>query len=380
MTRAPGARRKRLVLAAIVVAATGLLFEGALRFLLFVDADWSAELARRYRHELFYADAYHEDDAWVLRARFHPERAGQAHPQFDATLGWTSEAIEPGTLRHVEEPGPEGERLVLLYGDSFARCLTGREDAWEGLLERSALGPSHQLLNYGVGGYGLDQIELLLDATIERHAARNPLVIVGILVDDDLDRPALALRNFPKPRYELVEGELVLHPPLARTPAEFAAAHPPTIRSYAWRHLLHFYLPTRARWALTGEKRQRDEKRALCRALLERIERRLTALALEHFVVLFHAEKSMAVDGPYSWQEPFLHATLRELGIPFVSSKRALLEDMASTGLAPEAYLPLEHHYDARGNKVVFRAFERGLAGEFEPANGYLPGAPARAR
>ena len=97
-------------------------------------------------------------------------------------------------------------------------------------------------------------------------------------------------------------------------------------------------------------------------------------------MLLFHAEKSMATDGPYSWQEPFLYATLRELGLSFVSAKRALREDIALTGLAPEAYLPLERHHDARGNAVVFRAFERGFAGEFEPTDGYLPGAPARAR
>ena len=71
--------------------------------------------------------------AWL---RHHPEQAGREHPQFDAELGWTSEAIEPGTLRHAEEPGPAGERLVLLYGDSFARCLTGRDEAWEGFFIR----------------------------------------------------------------------------------------------------------------------------------------------------------------------------------------------------------------------------------------------------
>jgi len=380
VTRAPRTRRKRLVRVALVLVATALLLEGGLRLLLFVDVAGCAALAARFRNEIHYADAYSDDDAWVLRARFRPEAAAREHPQRDARLGWTCEAIEPGTLRHLDPPAPAGERLVLLYGDSFARCMTPRADAWESLLERSPLGATHHLLNYGVGGYGLDQIELLLAATLEHHAAHRPLVIVGILVDDDLDRTVLALRNFPKPRYELVEGELVLHPPGARTAAEFAAAHPPGIVSYAWRHLLHAQAPKRLRWALTGEEALRDEKRALCHALLARIRQRLVALELEHFVVLFHAEKSMATDGPYAWQEPFLYQTLRELGLPFVSSKRALLEDIARTGLAPEAYLPLERHYDARGNAVVFTAFLRGLRGEFEPAEGYLPGAPPRRR
>lgn len=378
MNSAPGARRRRLVLVALAVLAAGFLAEGTLRFLLFSAAAAGTAPATRLRNELHFADAYSDDDAWVLRARFQPGPAAKRHPRFHARLGWVSEAIDPESLSHADEPVPEDQRLVLLYGDSFARCLTQRGDAWEGLLERSRLGPSHQLLNLGVGGYGLDQIELLLDATIERHAARKPLVIVGILAEDDLDRTALALRNFPKPRYELVGDALTLHPPLAASASEFATLRPPSIHSYLGRLVLFRGLPKRVRWALTGEEERREAKRVLCRALLERMHARLETLGLEHFVVLFHAEKAMATSGPYSWQEPFLYATLRELGIPFVSSKRALLEDIAATGLAPETYVPLERHYDARANAVVFRAFERGLTGEFEPGEGYLPGAPPR--
>jgi hypothetical protein len=378
VTSTPGTRRKRLVLVVLAGLAAGLFGEGALRALLFVDA--LSGPAAGLRNELNFADAYSDDEAWALRALFRPQLAAAPHPHAHARLGWVSEALEPGSLRHVDEPVPAEERPVLLYGDSFARCLTERTDAWEGLLERSPLGPTHQLLNFGVGGYGLDQIELLLDATLERHAHRNPLVIVGILVEDDLDRTALALRNFPKPRYEVVDGELVLELPRAGSAADFAAQHPPAIRSYLWRLFLHRGLPVRVRHALTGEEERRAAKRARCRLLLERMHARLTTLGLEHFVVLFHAEKAMATVGPYSWQEPFLYETLRELELPFVSSKRALLEDIAHTGLAPEAYLPLERHYDARGNAVVFRAFERGFAGEFEPPEGYLPGAPARGR
>lgn len=379
MTRGPRTWPRRLVLGAALLCASALLLEGALRGLLFAEVHAAAPLATRLRNELYFADAYSEDAAWMLRARFHPETTGP-HPRRDERLGWTSDEIEPGTLRHAREPVPAGERPVLLYGDSFARCLTERADAWEGLLERSELGPTHELLNYGVGGYGLDQIELLLDATIEHHAERHPLVIVGILVDDDLDRTALALRGFPKPRYVARDGGYELEPPAARDASEYLASHELGIDSYAWRFVLHGCLPTRVCWRLTNEEARRDEKRARCRFLLERIARRLDGLGLEHFVVLFHAEKALATDGPYSWQEPFLYTTLRELGLPFVSSKRALREDMARTGLAPEAYLALERHYDARGNAAVFPAFLRGLRGEFEPADGYLPGLPPRKR
>lgn len=138
--------------------------------------------------------------------------------------------------------------------------------------------------------------------------------------------------------------------------------------------------PVHLCWWLRGEESIRDEKRALCRRLLEEIERTLRERDLDHFVLLFHARSALVEIGPYSWQEPFLHETLRELGMPFVSSKRALLEDMAATGRFAEQYLPLEQHYDAAGNAAVFPALLRGLRGEFEPPGGYLPGAPPHPR
>ena len=108
---------------------------------------------------------------------------------------------------------------MLLFGDSFCECATPPEECWQGLLERSPLGPRFALVNYGTGGYGLDQVLLLARRVLDRWRGRDPLVVVGILVDDDLDRDALALRNFPKPRFRLADGVPQQGPAMTPLPA-----------------------------------------------------------------------------------------------------------------------------------------------------------------
>ena len=375
-------RGRNLLRFGLLLAVSLLALEGTLRYLLFGRQPWVVRAAAPLRKELCYTSASSEDDCWKLRALFGGENALREHRYRDELLGWTNEEIEPGSYRHAAEPPPDGRRLVLLYGDSFARCPTSRAEAWEGLLAGSELGSSHVLLNYGVGGYGLDQIHLLLAATLDRYVERDPLVIVGILVDDDLDRTLLSLRNSPKPRFELAGDELVLHSPRTRSAAEFIAENPLGIRSYSWRFLLYGsgLVPERFRGLITGEERARDESRALCRRILAEARRLLLERGLDHFVVLFHANGAMYEIGPYSWQEPFLYETLRELGFPFVSSKRALLEDMSATGRPWSAYFTESRHYDAEGHRAVFPALVRGIQGRFEPSEGYLPGAPAHPR
>jgi hypothetical protein len=301
----------------------------------------------------------------------------------DARLGWTRATVEPGTYRHAEEALLGGKRPLLIYGDSFAQCATDRHDAFEALLERSELGEHYAALNFGVGGYGVDQMYLLLDATLDRYAERDPLVAICILVDEDLDRTILSLRNFPKPRFTLEGDALVLHPPEQESAAEFVAAHPLGIQSYLWRFLLlgSGLVPERVSWLFLGEQEARTEKRALNAGLLRAMHERCVERGLDHFVVLFHGKNALYEMGPYSWSEPFLYETLRELGIPFVSSKRYLLEDAAATGRTFGDYFqPVGSHYDAQGNAVVFRAFLAALRGAFEPEGEYLPGAAPHPR
>ena len=96
------------------------------------------------------------------------------------------------------------------------------------------------MLNYGVGGYGVDQTYLLMSSSVAQY--RNPVIVFSLLTED-LDRALLSVREGPKPRYVLDDGKLESRMiPIDRDPADSFARTNPAIRSYLWR------LALRNRW------------------------------------------------------------------------------------------------------------------------------------
>jgi hypothetical protein len=379
-------------LACLSVALGLLLLEGTLRFLLFSDSGLARRVGAPLRAPWYYASVFSGRDYWKLEARFRSvEPPDPRQPPPDPRFGWLKPEIDPATLRHADEARLAGRRPVLLYGDSFAACMTSADDCWQGLMERSDLGARFALLNYGVVGYGFDQVYLLLRATLDLYADLEPVVVIGILVDDDLDRCYLRLRDLPKPWFTLdggadAPGGLALHAPTAATALEHVALDPPDVTSYAWRAFLTQSGLVKA-WdvpAWTGEGDHAAVKRALASALFGAIEQELTARGLERFYLLFHSRKSATAPIPFLWQEPFLYAELERRELPFVSSKRALIESVRRTGTSLTDLFITDrtgpNHYDADGNAVVFEVLRAGLSGRFEPyvfLEG-LPGASTR--
>ncbi|MSR63406.1 MAG: SGNH/GDSL hydrolase family protein [Planctomycetes bacterium] len=225
------ARAARLGLGLVLAV---LLAEGALRFVLFSDQARAWSVGWSLRHEGLYTAHASGREFWQLRARLASEPPSAAARLSDERVGWLGERFDRD-LVHVDEPGLGARTPVLLFGDSYAHCVEPAGPCWQGLLERSELAPRFALLNYGVGGYGLDQTYLLMRLVLPRFQARAPVVVIGILVDDDLDRCYLALRDAPKPYFTLQGGDLMLHPPEARDTPSFLRAHPLEIHSYLWR-------------------------------------------------------------------------------------------------------------------------------------------------
>ncbi len=359
----------RLALALVLAL---VLLEAALRFLLFSDIQAVRDFAAPLRDESLYTATEAGRESWKVRALLDGPDA-RAHPFFDARVGWSKEELDRETFRHADEALLAGRRPVLLYGDSYAACTVRRDYCWQGLLERSELGKELCLLNYGVGGYGLDQCALLLENSIDLYAHLDPIVVVGILVDDDLDRSYLPLRGYPKPWFELQGSELVLHAPESAGPREYVALHPPGIWSYAARWLFFgrgVFGPER-RLAWCGEANHVEVKRALNSRLIGDIQDELESRGLDYFFILFHARGSARSAGPFSWQEPFLYAELEARAIPFVSSKRFLLEHARAKGWPLENYFIAKgagkNHYTVASYALVFEALRAGLEGRFAP-------------
>ncbi len=274
-----------------------------------------------------------------------------------------SEAVHPDTLDHVGRAELRGQRPVLLYGDSYSYCVTERGTRFEDLLERSALGATHTLLNHGVCGYGLDQAALLLEATLDRYVDQRPLVLFGVFVDDDLDRCALRLRGLPKPRFVLRDGALALTgvpvPTLQRSLAEL----PVTIRSYLARAVALATLRERP-----PEHEALDaEKRALTVALVQRIARTLRERGVDGVFVLFEGEDRTAAAEPVrDWRMRTLLETLEAEGLRHVTTREHVNARAAAEGRSPRDLFiqggQCSDHFDATGNDAASAALLEAIA------------------
>ena len=263
--------------------------EFAFRTLLFSDLTFMKPLQRPEQ----YADFLSEDLYWNLYAewdgRYPPPSS--VHP----VLGWTDK-FDPETLA-FDGAAPE----VLLYGDSYAACVDEVDcfDTW-----------IPGLLNYGMGGYGTDQILLLMEGSLH-HYPEVPVVVM--LMPLDLDRAALCLRIGQKPCFAAVDDELIPREPgsswglMSYRKLLFASFTPPGLRS-----------------ALRGEPAIQREKEALNRLILRRM---LEATdGRERVFVAFHTHFGgvQRLDGPPDWRDTLMAEELE--GETLISARSLLPE------------------------------------------------------
>lgn len=359
---APSGRARRFALRLLLAAAVGaLFFEGGLRAL--ITSPWTKDtrLAREIGAPRRFAYS-HEDLYWRFVARLQTSEAPVYEPPHDPHLGWTWMGIEPGTFEHVDERIAQGRRPVLLFGDSYSACLTPPEDCFQGLMERSELGDRYRLINYGVCGYGFDQICLMTRAAIGRYAGRDPAVVVGLLVDDDLVRSLLSLREYPKPRLRVEQGRVVGPERPVPSPAQYSADPEALPPSWAWAWLRQ---ALREHPMDDAGSAERAEVAELTRALLRELVADLRAREVDFFFLLSHAEFSFPAR-PDEWRTGLVTGTLDELGAPWYDVREELARRVAAGAAIGDFYLPLHvpggGHYDADGNAAAFAVLLRGLS------------------
>ena len=160
-----------------------------------------------------------------------------SHPSreiFDPLLGWRYRAGYRQGNDEVNTQGLRSERLydplpphgilrIAAFGDSMVYGNeVGTSDGWATQME--SLCPKVEVLNYGVGGYGLDQAYLRYQAEGSRYAPH--VVLVGFVADDlrrlvNVYRRFIDDREYPlfKPRFVLDKNDLKLLP----TPVDLVA-------------------------------------------------------------------------------------------------------------------------------------------------------------
>ena len=118
---------------------------------------------------------------------------------------------------------------ILFFGDSFVESAACSNDTLPAKIEKLT---GIDTLNYGIGGYGVDQIYLYLRRSLPVLDKRDSLFLVGV-IQDDFNRVLLAVRTSPKPYFTIENGTLVLH-------AEHI--HPASLSDFYRRPPERFYL------------------------------------------------------------------------------------------------------------------------------------------
>jgi len=191
-------------------------------------ASWVALRLLESRRELRYQTYERLIDPWRDKIAALIDGAGARYQRIDARLGWVT---IPGTVKRfsaINQAGvraareydplpPPGVVRIAAFGDSYVHGdEVTTEQAWPSRLEK--LQPGLEVLNYGVGGYGLDQTSLRLEDEGARFAPH--VVLIGVIADDVL-RGVNVFRPFfspttghvlAKPRYVLDDGALRLLP------------------------------------------------------------------------------------------------------------------------------------------------------------------------
>lgn len=165
--------------------------------------------------------------------RHHPERGWSLAPKLRDLPVFAGKKLSSSSrgLRGAREPviPKNADTLrIALFGDSFTFGEdVGDEETFGHQMERlfedtaTAASPTVEVLNFGVHGYGHDQMLLYLREALPIY--QPDIVILGYVSDDSL-RNMTTFRDFAKPRFRLDNGELVLEGVPVPTPAALIAS------------------------------------------------------------------------------------------------------------------------------------------------------------
>jgi hypothetical protein len=339
---------------ALSTLATGFLVEAALRVIINGRPNMFSSAVRRPE---LYAKCL-DEDYWKLRMKMegrykppkNPKDPKTAHP----LLGWVG-WFNSKTLIHKKTPEIGERRPVLLYGDSFAQCVT--KDKFQNLLNSDAeFSGTNYLLNYGVGGYGLCQISLLLENTI--HLYEDPIVILSFMTMD-LDRSLMSYRIGQKPYFRRVDDVVQqITTPIDTDPDRFLERNPPQIPSYALALLARRrFVPSWIRFKL-DQVPGLEEIKAVNSHLIRDAVSMLRENGVPFCVVVFHPYTEMGLtifDSDLGWRSDLIYETLTDIHAPYISTRELVQSDASTTGrrFRADYFLKNDAHPNEQYNRLV---------------------------
>ena len=303
-------------------------------------------------NERLYSNRLCSEDYWRMRAAridlgIEPDR-------YHSILGWTASRTSDDPDRM--DPGPDADPRpkVLFYGDSFMAGISREHGTIPRLLQSQF--PDFQMLNYGVGGYGVDQIWLRYKLSGEKYPAE--LVVLGVLTHD-LSRSLLKIRDYRKPYFEKrPDGTFALSGvPIEKELSAWLEENGPELRSYsigalktAANLLWYGFESSNVR---CNEESSRSRNTAILTMATEHAE------ALEHQVVglVFVSAREMFLKAGSAISCAIIFRRGRS---QLLDTKEVILMAAESHGHAIlDYFVANDGHPNALGNRVIAEALAR---------------------
>lgn len=340
--------------------------EAALRWALFHSrGDIAAKDAAYY--------ARTPDELWIYRFLFSTQQQwalapGQSGPSTETGIEfyrrWATSLVPDAELGYVRKAGvttpchettnlgsrgthdhPASGRRLVFFGDSFVESAACSNDTLTTKIEALT---GIDTLNFGVGGYGLDQMYLYLKRNVGLCAQDDCVMLVG-LIQDDLERILLKGRTGPKPYFTIDGGRLELHT---------RHIHPDSLNDYFLRPSGRFYLYDFVRGrlgfpvydAVVRESRDaRRERVAATSALL--FDRFADLRRRGRFRIAF-----VLLPTPGMLFDPSIASAIRQRDLPVIDLQRCLTASGRS-----DTELYAEQHPTSLGNALLARCLVRDL-------------------
>ena len=305
--------------------------------------------SKKLLNPAMYFDPDFEDEFWIYEAEWSKKSGVQNATRVHSLLGWSQRYVSDGNPFGLLEATQfrlmrDGKPKVLIYGDSFIAPDLENDQSIPFFVRTSLEGID--VLNLGVGGYGLDQIFLMFRET--HRLVDSPSVTIGVLLDD-VNRSILSIRSAQKPRFSVdSSGRLFLrNVPIQQDSRKFLQEAKPWCFSYLYRYVL-----TRFRFALAYHGKK-SEIVSITRALLAEFAKECSKTCRDLQFLLFYRPGQFLSPVP-DWRETLLKEELSRLRIPYLDSKVPLSEYLReSKQLATVLYRDGDDHHSALANRVI---------------------------
>jgi hypothetical protein len=301
-----------LVISSIIISL--ILAEIIFRAMLFSKGDTFKFLRKPEYYARIYDDHVTKiftDEYWKLYYRFDRSYTPPDDPH--PLLGWAFK-IDHETLIHPDAVNINNRRPVLLYGDSFSNC-SSKSVCFEDILNVDPeFSSGHYLLNYGIGGYCVGQISLLLENSKKKY--EKPVVIFGFM-NRDIERSILTVRIGQKPGFAVKDDSLVIRGlPIEPHPKDFFRKNPPGITSYLYRKFLSSKLNFFPKSDRKVNKIIKEIKEVNEKIIVKTIQD-LRKDGDDFFVLVFQAMYHVEND----WRNMYIREILEKEGVPYIWTK-----------------------------------------------------------